>query len=74
MKTTIDVDAVATNATPDKSSGFSLCLHLEGGYPVTELGTGKIGYVVWLGLDEAAEVVSRISAEIARARGSKAAT
>jgi hypothetical protein len=68
MKPTIDVDAVVTAQAAGKPTECNLCLHFEGGYPVTELGSGKISYVVWLDLDKAEEMASRMEAEIARAK------
>jgi len=68
MKPVIDVDAVVIAKSESKPSDCNLCLHFDGGYPVTEMATGKIGYVVWLDLDMADETIARMVVELARAR------
>ena len=68
MKPPIDVDAVVIAKSDLKPSECGLCLHLEGGYPVTDLSFGKVSYVLWLDLDKAEETIARMTAEVERAR------
>lgn len=68
MKPRIDVDAVVTATSDLKPIECNLCLHFDGGYPVTDLVTGEVSYVIWLDLDKADETIARMTAEVVRVR------
>jgi hypothetical protein len=62
---TIDVEAIAGGAGGAQAN-CNLCLCVGGGYQVTDLSSGEVGYVVWLDIVKACEFVAKLTTEIAR--------
>ena len=68
MDPTIEVDAIAQEDADGAQSVCNLYLRVDGGYPVTDLCSGKVGYVVWIGVDKARELVEKLTKEIVKAQ------
>jgi len=45
-----------------------------GGHPITDLRSKKVGYVLWLELDEAESMIKKVGVELERARNFRSRT
>ena len=75
MKTHVEVDAVVSDSTSaGKPASFQICIKMFGGHPITDLRSKKVGYVLWLELDEAESMIKKVGVELERARNFRSRT